>query len=266
MTLTGKEFLGNVKSASGVVPTVLSWVVNPRSAAAFQKASIIALNFNKYRMTNLAICYTPSCSFETNGRVAIGWNDDVADPVPSNKMQLYGLGLYQTTQAQTAMRQEIPCDGKVRFMHDSTSDDPKLVDLGRIILTTYGFNDSSQIVGELFLEYSMVLSDPTFTSQVSQIGTAETSTGPEYASLAVEAGAASVVLNSPGKWLVTLIGNSGTIKSPTIIGAGAFATINYSNDVNAAIADCVVDTQSDGTKISTTTTGVGLVSWRVSRY
>ncbi|UYS89845.1 coat protein [Stellaria aquatica mottle virus] len=265
MTLTEREFLGNVVSSVGLTPSTKNWVINPRNMSAFPKTSIIALNFNKYKVSNLAVCYSPTCSFETNGRVAIGWNSDASDAVPTNKVQLYGMKVYETTQAQTALRMNIAVDSKVRFMHDSISDDPKLVDLGRLILTTYGFDESSTVVGELFLEYTIVLSDPTYVAQITQRGNAVSSTGPEYASYFQTGGKGILRLHAPGKWVVSLHGSKGAISEPTTTGLGVTFSAFFVVGELGAIANCEVDTQLDETEISTTVVGEGVTQWRVSR-
>lgn len=264
MTITRTEYLTDVVATAGATPVFTSWVVNPRNARCFPQTSIMALNFNKYRMVRLAIRYAPACSFETNGRVAMGWNDDASDSVPTNKMQLYNLRKHGETAAQTALTIEIPMDNKVRFMHDSTSDDPKLVDLGRVVLTTFGF-ESSITAGELFLEYTVVFSDPTYTAKISQDGTASASDGPSYASVQGTATKSTITIHNPGKWIVILRTKSGQLGKPTLAPSGMTGEVYYSSDADDAIAVCVVETQLPDLDISTTTAVTNLARWFVTR-
>lgn len=264
MTLTKSEYLCDVVGSMGATPSIDAWIINPRNVRAFTQTSMLAFSFNKYRFTKFAVRYSPACSFETNGRVALGWNDDASDPTPTNKSQLYSLGKHVETAAQTPVTLEIPMDNKVRFMHDSSSDDPKLVDMGRLVLTTFGF-DSALNVGELFLEFTVVFSDPTFNAPITQFGTAVTAFEPNYGEYQVLQQSGHFTIHNPGKWLLVLIGPKNSFGRPVVSSKDLTMTVTYCNGESAALATCVMEAQSSEQTISIPLGDTGVASWYLAR-
>lgn len=264
MTLTKSEYLCDVAGTTGATPKFDAWIINPRNVRAFTQTSMLAFSFNKYRFTKLAVRYSPACSFETNGRLALGWNDDASDPVPTNKSQLYSFGKHVETAAQTPVILEIPMDNKVRFMHDSASDDPKLVDLGMLVMTTFGF-DSAVNVGELFLEFTVVFSDPTFNGPVTQFGTAVTAYEPNYGKYTAVQQTGYFTIHNPGKWLLVLQGAKSGFGRPSAQTPDATVTTTYCNGESAALATCVVEAQVSEQILSIPLGDTGVASWYLAR-
>lgn len=265
-TETKEELLCTVMSSMGAEPVFRSWVVSPRNMAIFPQLSLMALNFNKYKVVNMSIVYSPACSFETNGRVALGFNDDATDPEPRNKVRFYELDKHVATAAQSPVVLNIPRDNKVRFMRDSTSDDGKLVDFGRITMLTYGFDEAGVAVGELFIRYTIVLSDPTKTSRVTQCYTIGKSVGPEYGIITSSETKFNIKFSAGGSWLVTLLGsNAGDFSAPVITGPGSTSKTTYES--STPIAVCEVEAQTEDTNLSTVTTeaGTGVTACYISR-
>lgn len=261
-TVTKREYISDVYKTEGATPSFASWVINPRSVRSFPDASICAMQYNKYRVTNFRVHFSNTSSFEVNGMVAIGFNSDSSDEVPTNKTQLSNLGSVVYTSAKESKSITIPTDNVTRFLRDSTKDDAKLVDVGRIILATYGFDSAAPaVVGELHFEYTIVFSDPTFTTALTQIGTMADSTGPTYARFVSTTTLTSVELLAPGRWLVVLA-NETSFNKPSINGPGASGTVEFGD----TLAVCQVENNLPGATISiASTTTISGQRWFVSR-
>ncbi|BAV91506.1 CP [Adonis mosaic virus] len=265
MTIAREELLLTVVGTTGLVPKFQDWVINPRNVSAFPQMSLMAANFNKYKLVKFEVMYSPACSFETNGRVALGFNDDASDPVPNNRKAFYNLGKHAETAAQTPVVLTIPTDGKVRFMSDSANDDAKLVDFGRLILTTYGFDEEGLVVGELFLRYTIVLSDPTQTAKVSQMCINGSLTGPEYARPEKIGNVWQLKLLAAGSWFILLRGDvDGGWSKPSLDGGAITGSVDYTTE-DGGYAVCVVEAHSENQAISTTLLSGTVVSWFVFR-
>nr|AEI55437.1 coat protein [Carnation mottle virus] len=253
MTMSKTELLSTVKGTTGVIPSFEDWVVSPRNVAVFPQLSLLATNFNKYRITALTVKYSPACSFETNGRVALGFNDDASDTPPTTKVGFYDLGKHVETAAQTAKDLVIPVDGKTRFIRDSASDDAKLVDFGRIVLSTYGFDKADTVVGELFIQYTIVLSDPTKTAKISQASNDKVSDGPTYVVPSVNGNELQLRVVAAGKWCFIVRGTvEGGFTKPTLIGPGISGDVDYESARPIAICELVTQMEGQILKITKT--------------
>nr|ABD93279.1 coat protein [Pelargonium flower break virus] len=265
-TLTRSEFICNVSSTTGVTPTFQSWIINPREVKSFPQSSVCSVGYNKYRITDFRIRFSTSCSDTMNGKVAIGFTPDSSDPVPVDKSQLYGMQVYADTPAKESVTLKTAADNTIRFLRDSSSDDAKLVDYGRVVLATYGFDSTApSVIGELFFEYTVVYLDPTYVVALTQYGTLTTSSGPPYATLTTTATSTSIELNTHGKWLVVWISADEVINSPVISGSGASGSVTVVSDAQTTVV-AVVTANLPGAIISNASTAApSSLEWYVSR-
>lgn len=261
-TISKCELLQDVQKGIGNAPLVQSWVINPASARTFNQAQLMSTGYNKYRITSLRIRYTPSCGFETSGMLALGFNSDSSDALPETKTELYGMKYTAETAARSPVIFQIPTDSTVRYCRDSAADDPKLVDFGRLVLMTYGSDDTDpSILGELFIEYTVVFSDPTFISHITQQARGSSWKGPGYADHTATATQTQFELRAGGRWL--LVWNSDVaLTSPKL--SGATGNIKTSGDSKMGIATLTAP-GSGATVTATTLSQPQAIDWFVAR-
>nr|AVV62248.1 capsid protein [Saguaro cactus virus] len=264
MTITKCEYLDDVVTQEGALPKFVNWTINLRMVRTFPQTSLMASQFNKYRLTGLSVRYTATCSFETSGRVAIGFTNDSSDPIPDTKVQLYNYPVHAETGATESKTLVIPCDNVARFCRDDGASDPKLVDFGRLVLCTYGSAAGGpSTLGELFIEYTIVFTDPTFTSSLTQVGEFRQSKGPRYALVNYDTTNFQLTLLAAGRWLVCWVSSS-AIPSPSVNGAGAKGSLTTSGDSKMCVG--LITTQAPGANITSTTIAAPTgLSWYVAR-
>lgn len=262
-TVTRREYVTDIGKTEGATPSFASWVLNPASVRSFPCASVCALQYNKYKFTRLVVHYSSTSSFEVNGAVVVGYNSDSSDAVPTNKSQLSEFKWCMSAAARESKSLNIPTDNTFRYLRDSSADDAKLVDFGRLVLATYGFDSSAPAtVGELHIEYTIVFSDPTYTSALTQVGMMDSSVGPQYAVATASASSFTLSLEAAGKWLVVMQ-NEAVFNKPEISGSGASGTVWYGDGTLATIT---LESNLPGTIISIATTStISGQRWFVSR-
>ncbi|AAB36706.1 capsid protein [Saguaro cactus virus] len=264
MTITKCEYLSDIVSHVGTIPLTDHWVVNPGTIKTFPQTSLMASQFNKYRLTALRVRYTSTCSFETSGRVAIAFTNDSNDPLPTTKSQLYNFPVHIEAAATESKVLTIPCDNVYRFVRDDGVSDPKLVDFGRIVVCTYGSSAADPAtLGELFIEYTIVFSDPTYTSSLTQQGENQRSIGPRYATVDYESTRWECQLQAAGRWLVCWVSDS-AIPSPSIVGVGAKGKVLTSSDSKCGIATVIAQAPYCSI-VSTTVSAPSSLTWFVAR-
>lgn len=261
-TISKCELLMDVDKGLGNVPLVKSWVINPSSARTFNQAQLMSTGYNKYRITNLKIRYTPSCGFETSGMLALGFNSDSGDALPETKTELYGMKYTAETAARSPIIFQIPTDNVTRYCRDSSTDDPKLVDFGRLVLMTYGSDDADpQILGELFIEYTVVFSDPTYISHITQQARGSVWKGPGYADYTATTTESKFTLMAGGRWL--LVWNSDVALTTPVV-EGATGNVKTSEDSKLGIVTLTAP-GSGATVTATTLSQPQVIDWFVTR-
>jgi len=265
-SVTRSEYICDVGKTVGATPTFTSWAINPRNVSSFPSISVCSMGYEKYKITNFKVRYSNSMSDDLSGKVAVGFTNDSSDPIPTNKTQLYQMRVTMDTAAKESKTLTIPADGTNRFLRDSSSDDAKLVDFGRVVLATYGFEESApDSVGEIHFEYTLVFSEPNFITTLTQIGNQEASEGPTYATATLTPTHTTINLQAPGSWLVVMSSEKEALNEPKIIGDGASGTVRYLSD-GQTIAVVTVNANLPGAKVDIegTVATKGLV-WYVSR-
>lgn len=205
LSLTQTEFVGDVIGYTGLEPHFRDWVINPGSVLAAPSISLMSQNFDKYKITNFKIRFSSTRSDNENGKIGIVFTHDAGHPLPTNKSQFYNMGQHNEGQAKNSFVLNVPSDNKVRWLRDTTSDEPKLVDFGRVVLTTYGFDTDNIPVGELFFDYTVVFSEPTFAAKISQVGDETKFKGPTYGAFNISDKMIQLAIGAPGHWLIVFV-------------------------------------------------------------
>ncbi|BAA92796.1 capsid protein (p38) [Japanese iris necrotic ring virus] len=217
MTVTFSEMIGVVRSHSSL--STESWVLNPSDIATFPQLSVSAAMYEKYRFTNLAFRFAPSCPTTTGGVVVLVHDPDSSDDLPSDPTMLYEYSGAMRTSAYSPARLIVPTDGAARFVGDNHTSDPKLINFGKLIVANYGQGASDpDMLGEIFIEYTVVLIDRQPSALSTQTLSAESSTGPKLLSRLVEGTKSPYTLtysfNCGGTFVVSLFYPIGPVSGP----------------------------------------------------
>lgn len=267
--VTSSEYFADVYNYVGSDVNVRSWVVNPRLTDIFPRLSVAAALYNKYRVTSLSVRYSSSCSWDVNGKVIVGFTNDSSDPLPTTKSEVHQLRKRMECAAMDSKILNIGGDNTTRWMRDTSADDPKLVDYGRIILCTYGFDGNAPaIVGELSVTYTIVLCNPAPTASLSQYWENGSSTGLDFVkySHSVSTKTYQFTFLSGGKFALAVYSDKGTLGTPIVTGSAA-TVINGDTSADETCLFITVNMHTAGgtiTWVPSTDQGE-LTRWLVSR-
>nr|UHS72258.1 MAG: capsid protein p38 [Betacarmovirus sp.] len=217
MTVTFSEMIGVVNKHTQL--STQSWVLNPSDIATFPQLSVSAAMYEKYRFTAMAFRFAPSCPTTTGGVVVLVHDPDSSDDLPSDPTMLYEYSGAMRTSAFSPARLIVPTDGVTRFVGDNSTSDPKMINFGKLIVANYGQGASDpDMLGEIFIEYTVVLIDRQPSALSTQTLSAESSSGPRLMSYLVEGTESPYTLtysfNCGGSFLVSLFYAVGPVSGP----------------------------------------------------
>nr|UZP17159.1 coat protein [Cucumber necrosis virus] len=229
---TNGEFLRN----NGTGPNN-DFSINPLNPFLFPWLVNIAANFDQYKFNSLRFEYVPLVNTTTNGRVALYFDKDSEDPGPDDRAALANYAHLSEISPWAITKLTVPTDNVKRFISDTSSGDPKLINLGQFGWVAY--SGPTAELGDIFVEYTVDLFEAQPTSPLLEslfresASSVQTRVGLPYFSLEV-ASATDLVWQArvPGTYVVTIIFNS-TVGglTPSISGGG---TINSSFSVSTA--------------------------------
>lgn len=135
-------------------------VIQPGLKESFPWLSGIARNYDRYRFRKLTYKYVPVVGTSTNGRVAIGFDPDVLDPIPVLSSDFYSLPKYKSGPVWEEHTLEIPMRNATLFTRIATvaDSDQKTYDFGSLFI--YINASDTALKGDLFVEYEIELLDP----------------------------------------------------------------------------------------------------------
>lgn len=202
-TITHREYLGQIQSRVGTGLQYLSRVLNPSELNTFPWLSAIAAGYEKYRFTNCQLHYTSSCSTSTSGKVVLAYDLDSSDALPPDIASIYNMQGQMGIAPWDSAHIQVPTDNVTRFVSDNTTSDPKLVNLGKLLICNYGqAATDSPVIGEASIQYTVVLSTPQNLASQTQVGNEQVSRGPSFFSASLAGDNRVLTLNAPGKFFV----------------------------------------------------------------
>nr|UVK78442.1 MAG: coat protein [Calystegia pelarspovirus 1] len=200
MSITKQEFVGSVFADN----SVHSLVIDPRCVRSFPQVSGFSMSYNKYRLSNVKLRYSPRVTETECGFISC-YVSDSSDEYPASKYQMYNVGKKFETTASKPLLAAIDVDSSIKYLRDNATDDSKVVDCGVIHYLADGRHEGR--LGELFLEFTIVLSEPTFSQSATQcVVDGRHTKGPEYAKLSKSGPSFTVTLQACGKFLVVFHG------------------------------------------------------------
>nr|QFR98390.1 coat protein [Rose yellow leaf virus] len=197
MTITKQEYLGTVSGGSGV----RTFILDPRNVRSFPQLSAFCLGYNKYKFTKLAFRYSPRVN-ETNAGIICAYTSDSSDEAPKSKYQMYSITPRYEAVASKPLIVSIPPTKEPKFLRDKSSDDAKLVDSGSIHCLIDGDHDGK--LGEIFLDLTVVLSEPTFNQcAMQEVTKTRHIKGPGYVVPSFQDGVVTLTFQASGSYLCT---------------------------------------------------------------
>jgi hypothetical protein len=196
MTVFKSEFLGELHADN----TIRSYKLDPRNVRTFPHISDLARGFNKYKFTDVKVRYSSKVQDSECG-LTIAFSADSSDPAPRGKFDLYALGSKVEGAAHKNLLYTVPVDKGQRFLRDGEGDNAKEVDAGVIYVLMDGAHDTR--AGELFLEVTVVLSQPTYNQRSTQyISGTEHRGGPNYVNITKSANTMTLTFQAAGTFLL----------------------------------------------------------------
>lgn len=263
------------------LPTLFAWLANQ------------AANYQEYRFLGLKFIYETEKSASTSGKVMYAFNPDAGDAAPASKQEMLE---FENKAADVLWRpfvlpipvRPIEALGAKRYVRSGTlasNLDIKTYDLGNLWVATQGMADTTA-VGELFVEYSVLLESPVVSaallafnnsadiigaspSAASYFGTTPTVAG----GLDISVTGNTITFNRVGRYIITsyALGTGlHTSYEPTVSGTAAYTLwTGFSNaaadaGTGAVWSGTVIVTQRgqtiivDADPVSTTVTGSGM--------
>nr|CAJ18242.1 coat protein [Angelonia flower mottle virus] len=220
--VTSTEFFADVLLHTGEDANIRSWVINPREVSLFPRLSIQSALYDKYRISSLRVRFASSCSFDVNGKIMLGFIGDSSDEVPVTKIDVHSLTKTAECTAMQNIIFNVGGDNITRFLGDRASDDPKLVNFGRIVLCTYGFDSNApSIVGELSVEYTITLLNPSPVASLSQRWISGSSKGIGFVEYTQDVATKTYqfAFQTGGRYCLIVATDKGVFGSPLVTGS-----------------------------------------------
>jgi len=149
VVVTNREYVGYLSGSSSF--NLVSYPANPGISSLFPWLSNIANNYDRYRVKRLRFIFVSSVSTATAGRIALVWNYNAADLVPSTKLGALSIHPAEESNVWESFALDIPTTGGVYYTRDGlpVSIDLKTTDMGSLYVVTDLCSGSSTI-GELY--------------------------------------------------------------------------------------------------------------------
>jgi hypothetical protein len=271
VTVSHRELIGQWNNSPGLAVNQGTqgniYRINPSNGVLFPWLQTLAANFDQYTFSNVALQYVPLCSTTETGRVAMYFDKDSQDLEPADRVELANMAHLTETSAWAEALLNVPTDRVKRFTDDSSTADPKLLDLGQVGIATYGGSGTNP-VGDIFIRYTVTFFEPQASAgliSTIQTGNGGVNSGPTIVSVSGGTTSTTITFRGPGTYYVNM-GQRAT--ALTTVGNSAGTTISsVTNASNGTIytSVCVVVVDVVGGTITYTGTDFGNFTLNVTR-
>jgi hypothetical protein len=255
-----REYVADVAGSIAFANT--QYPINPGMSATFPWLSKIARNYESYRFRRLRFLYETDAATSAVGTIILTVDYDASDPAPVNKQQAMAYrGAVRSAPwnpcVHTSLKEDLDKRNSYynRFVSVPAATDIKLYDVGTLNVSTIAQAGSS-LIGELYVEYDILLMTPDFvpsevagglvTGQTTQTAANPFGTNPilDVQALGISMNASSVLSFSQlGTFLLSYIfvGTNITAAPASQPVTGGAAVTLISGMFNAAATDAIVD-------------------------
>lgn len=171
-----REYIQEITAGAGSPATsfkVESLPINPGMLATFPWLSRIATRFEKYQFKHLKFLFETEAPTALGGSLMLGVDYDASDLAPSTKVQVMA---YENSvrsppwqECTHSSRQLDLSNQKGYYVRDSAlpaNQDIKLYDTGNLFVCSQNVATANSLLGELYVEYEVLLMTPQIGSDV----------------------------------------------------------------------------------------------------
>lgn len=171
-----KEYIGSVGSTLTEFNIKIDEWINPGNKVLFPWLAGMAFNYETYTIQSMKFTYSPTCPTTTVGLIAMMIDYDAADHPPTNLSDMLNsanaisFAPYEN-RSMLSSKQQLNKGLKERYIADGVSgapEDVKTLYAGSLYVACQGTNSSQ--VGQLFIEYSVLLKTPSSVRGPSTTG------------------------------------------------------------------------------------------------
>lgn len=185
-----REYIADIVAAAGTPSAFVAngYVINPGQSRSFPWLSRVASNYESYRFDKLIFAYETEAPSSLGGTLVLTIDYDAADAAPTSKQQAMAYRSSVRSAPWTpCLHASIGEDlhkaksNFIRLGAQPPGTDIKTYDIGNLFVISQGVTTASATLGELYVEYDVMLMTPVFenVSGVVPVGGTIDSTGTE---------------------------------------------------------------------------------------
>jgi len=173
-----REYIMDLVAGAGTPSAfaVQSLPVNPGQVSTFPWLSRIAANYESYRFDSLRFCYETEASTALGGSLILAFDYDAADPAPTSKQQALMYRSSVRSAPWTACEHKSILEdlrkaksNYVRPGAQPAGTDVRQYDIGNFFAISQGVSTAGATLGELYVEYNVVLMTPVLEGSISAV-------------------------------------------------------------------------------------------------
>lgn len=183
----GNEMIDNVRGVNGSTAAIWEVMINPGNPTLFPRLSVEAKMYDRFRFNSLRISYTPSIGTTATGSVAMAFDTDINDKVPTTLEQIVqnpahvqgapyspwswdvpvSLGLptkeYKKIISSFASRPDDSLSSSSDHLPGNAVENPNDLFQGKLYFGAVN-NGTTSGLGALKIEYDVTFFEPTYLS------------------------------------------------------------------------------------------------------
>lgn len=166
-----REYIADITAGTGTatVFTSSTYAVNPGQATTFPWLSRIASNYESYVFNSLRFDYETEAPSTLGGTLVLTLDYDASDAAPNTKQQAMTYrGAVRSAPWSACQHASLAEDlhkSKSNFIRPGVQPagtDIKTYDIGNLFAISQGVSTASAVLGELYVEYDVLLMTPVF--------------------------------------------------------------------------------------------------------
>lgn len=168
-----REYLRDISAGAGTPSAfnVTSDAINPGLPASFPWLSQVAQRFERYKFAKLHYIYETEAPTTLGGTLVLAIDYDASDPSPSSKQQ--AMAYKNSVRSapwnectHSSAREDLSQQKQYFVRSDAVpaNADVKLYDTGNLFVISQGVTTASAVLGELYVEYEIMLHTPALNN------------------------------------------------------------------------------------------------------
>jgi hypothetical protein len=177
--ISHREYIVDIVAKVAGPPTTFNatqFAVNPGQQASFPWLSRVATNYESYVFNSLRFCYETEAPSSLGGTLVMALDYDASDPAPTTKQQAMSYrssvrSAPWSACCHTSLAEDLH-KAKTNFIRigaQPANTDIKTYDIGNLYVISQGVGTSGATLGELYVEYDVVLMTPVYENSSDEI-------------------------------------------------------------------------------------------------